>query len=869
MIAIPTRAIDWLRPAAFVLVTIVGLWLLWPVPLGEPPLSKDHTVHLSRAWMWADALARGAPRAYSEIWFFGTPIGEVYPVLGDAIVIAVRTASFGLLDWHTAYALGFTLVFVSQGWVMLRLARACGLGLVGGVVAALLVLGDPGAYREGGWIYTVDYGVWPQALANTMTYLALAEVVLALEADRGPRRRRAIVRAGFAIAAAVLAHQISLPVLVLMGTAVLAVFGVRRRGRFGETVATMSLAFGLGLLLAAWWLVPMLSVRGWMVSYGWLWQPLSWMVEQALRGHLAQGMPIAVTVVIVVGIVAVAIRGSDGSRAIVLGGVMLWLWTAEDTLWELRLDLFDRGFGQMQWQRFLIAAKPALMLAAGALLAQLVAGATAAWRTGGAWRAAAGGLVATSLGLFAWMMHGTIAAADKAQTGTPQVARDPEDPALQADFLALAEDLRARWRDDPDKNWRTTVVAYRNQHWFMDLPVLTGAPLYKQGFTPGDNFVHKPEAGDEAMLDRLGVRYVVTRRRAGVRNASVVATFGQLKLWERKSWRPVRAATTDGTATIDVVRDDPGGDGIEIVVRGASEGERLVFDVAGHPRWQLMHDGVEVPWFEAPAVGDGPDATIEQRRSGELTGGKADGDDGTEPTLVATAAKDGTFTLRYRVWRASDVLTLVMSLAAAFAAGGWWRRRGDDDRVEAFVARLAPRIRPWMVGGLVGAGVVLWLIRTHRGHEAEAMRAVGWIDTGAITAHGVSAGPFKTDMAIRPAVVVTRKRMANKNRASKTPVEHPPVVLRFAGAAGAQLTGWIAIEDDAAKLRGDGKHRVTIEVEGSDVPVFDQSIAHRPGRVRIDEAIATPGADLVVTITSTGEAPPPLGFDLELGARAP
>ena len=42
--------------------------------------------------------------------------GELYPVLGDAMIIAARVLSFGLLDWPAAYALGFTVVFLTQGW---------------------------------------------------------------------------------------------------------------------------------------------------------------------------------------------------------------------------------------------------------------------------------------------------------------------------------------------------------------------------------------------------------------------------------------------------------------------------------------------------------------------------------------------------------------------------------------------------------------------------------------------------------------------------------------------------------------------------------------------------------------------------------
>src|SRR5690606_8777426 len=136
------------------LVTAFSLWLLWPAPLGRMPLSADHTVHLTRIWMLAEQLTSGQLRGWDGTWFFGTPVGELYPVLGDLVVVAIRALSLGALSWPQAYALGFCVVFTAQGWVMLRVGRALGLGPVPGLVAALLVLADVGAYREGGWIYT-------------------------------------------------------------------------------------------------------------------------------------------------------------------------------------------------------------------------------------------------------------------------------------------------------------------------------------------------------------------------------------------------------------------------------------------------------------------------------------------------------------------------------------------------------------------------------------------------------------------------------------------------------------------------------------------------------------------------------------------
>jgi hypothetical protein len=147
------------------------------------------------------------------------------------------------------------------------------------------------------------------------------------------------------------------------------------------------------------------------------------------------------------------------------------------------------------------------------------------------------------------------------------------------------------------------------------------------------------------------------------------------------------------------------------------------------------------------------------------------------------------------------------------------------------------------------------------GLAAERERAVGWLARGQVVrAAHLHPGPLKTDMLVYPAIEVDRRR-------------REPAVLELADVRlGPTLTGWLALDDDAAKSRRDGKHRVSIvaRAKGGDwVTLFDDAVAHRPGRrfFALDtSALEGELADLRVTITSEGQAPPELGFDLDLGA---
>lgn len=853
----------------FALVTAFALWLLWPVPAGHMPLSADHTVHLTRIAMFAEQLGQGRVRGWDTTWFFGTPVGELYPVLGDLVVVAIRALSLGTLSWPQAYALGFTVVFATQGWAMLRVGRALGLGPVPGLVAALWLLADAGAYREGGWLYTVAYGVWPQALATALGWLALGELCIACETEDPAVRRRTVATAALATAAALLAHPMAMTGVAIGVPLLVLALGLRSRAALARTAVIAALGTALGVAAAAWWLWPMLEHKAWMASYGWMWEPLDRMVAQALEGRFGQAMPAAVGTVVGLGLVLLIASGSRTARLVAAVALVQWLLASRDLLWELRLDRLSEGFTHIQYQRFIIAAKPGLLLAAGAGLALLLRAAAAAWRgriaiVGARWgRPIAVGLAAAVVGLSGWMIAGQREAMREHHVGEIQIERMPGDPAFDDEYAALLEWLGAQPREEAGIPWRATVLAGRNLHWFMDAPALTGVRLYKQGFTPGDNFVHKPEAGGDALLDRLRVRYVITAERRSPRGAREVARFGRIRVLERDGWQePV--AWLEGPGALEVLEDDADAGLVRARVSGSSSATRVVFAVAGFPRWELSQDGTPVEWYEVPAVGEGPAVTQGERRAGARRGGKAHGDDGTEPMLIAAVVGDGELVLRYRPRRTQDVLAGIASaLALCVCAVLLWRPRRwtvPTERLDALVRRAAPLGHPLVIGGAVALVLVGAIVKERRGAEEERARAVGWADEGwARLGPHARAGMLKTDMLIRPAVLVDPRRRG-------------PAELVFPGVTlGETLEGWVALDDDAAKLRARGRHTLRVEAVGEGgepVGLGELRLVHRPGRHVLalgTGVLAGQRVDLHVTVESEGESPPPLGFDFALG----
>ncbi|MCH9685640.1 MAG: hypothetical protein K0V04_29685, partial [Deltaproteobacteria bacterium] len=599
----PAWARRLLSALPWLLVTGLGLALLWPVPTGSMPLSADHTVHLTRIELLSDQLAQGQVRGWSTTWFFGTPVGELYPVLGDLVIVVLHALSFGALSWPAAYALGFSLVFLVQGWALLRVGRAMGLGPLPGLVAALLVMADVGAYREGGWMYTVTYGVWPQALATALTWLALAELCVACQTDDPVVRRRRIGTTGLAMGGALLAHPMAMMSFALGGPLLVLTLGVGSRAALRKTTAVALMGAVLGVALAAWWLVPMLQHRAWMASYGWMWMPLDRMAAQAAEGHWTQAMPAAVGAAVGGGLVLLAIFGTRPARLFAAFALVQWLIASRDTLWSLRLDHLSEGFTHLQYQRFLITAKPGLFLAAGACVALLVRAAALAWRRRAAWgKPVAAALGVSALVLAGWMAVGQRDAGREHGVGEVQLQRIPNQPAFDAAYRELIDWMRTTHAEDQGPPYRATVLASRNIHWFMDAPALTGMRIFKQGFTPGDNFVHKPEAGPGLLLDRLRVRYVIATRRRGLRGATEVARFDPIRVLERTDWEQQPIAWVDGPGQVEVLEEDVDGGVVRVKVSGAEAGTRVVFGVAGFPRWELTRQGQPIEWIEVPVV---------------------------------------------------------------------------------------------------------------------------------------------------------------------------------------------------------------------------------------------------------------------------
>jgi hypothetical protein len=550
------------RPAVAVAAIVAATaWLLWPVPLAAP-VSQDHTVHLFRAWhFFTKVLAQGRLTAWSDYWFAGWPAGMDYPPGADFWLAATRLVTLPF-SWETTYAVGFFAMFALTGVALWRCARA--LGPVAALLGALLFLLDRGEYREGGFSYSVHWGVWPQQLAMAALLLGLTWLDEAIATGHTRDLGKAAAAVGWALVChplALVSLCVGLPVVVVAHR-VLAGTPLRRSAARAAGVALM------GYGLAAFFLVPFAARSGWMSAYGDLYRPLGAIALGLLRGDLFAGVPAPLCWLALCGL-GLGIWRRDRT-AVVLGGFALaTLLVASSTVIEA-LEKVSPSFGRIQYQRLVAPAKACLFVLAAWALAPGF-GPRPVRRVGFA-----------SLVLVPLLL---VRAAPPPRVRTASATREAQ---AYREYLDWSRAERARSRDF----YRIAYVAPYNDHFFAAAPVYNDTPAYKVGFTPASNFVHKPDQASRDLYRSLSVKWVVSRGPLRDPTLHLVRRFGPIQVHRFAEYSPQRF-TLFGPGRARAERFET--EHVRLALDGTGGESRVVLHVASFFAWRARLDGREVP----------------------------------------------------------------------------------------------------------------------------------------------------------------------------------------------------------------------------------------------------------------------------------
>ncbi len=569
------RAPSW-APDLCVALGLLALtaYMLGPVALGDRPVDHDHPVHYFRVWeTWAHFLPEGRLLGWSSRWFAGQPANYLYPMGADLWVIGVWLASFGLLSLSQAYAVSLWLFYALLGYAVYRLGRTVG-GRAVGLLAALWMLVDGGAFRAGGWVFTMEWGVWPQTLSVAFATLAVAELPAVMQGDRW----RPVARFGACLGFAILCHPLQLVfALVVVGGAAL-VQALRGEPWVGG-LYRLALGAGLALALAALWLLPFFSAKDFAASYGAPWRSAAELGAGLYDGKLFRGthwFPLAFG--IVGGLSLLRSERWAGRFTAVMIVVLLGVG-ASTFIDELHLPHWLSAARKLQYERFGILLKPFGFVAAGAALV------TAARGLGASTPRAPAALLALLVGvLIAPIAAGGLQSFSKQALDRSLTTHSTR--PLAGARAAIIEWARAQPSSDGVARW--AVFAGDADHRLMDLAAELDAPMLKLGFMPASTFRFKPQARSEAGLRALNVRYTLSSVALKHPWLELREQRGGLWVYENKGWTPEPFEVVEGAGELRLLAFSD--ERIEFEALPGAQG-RLRLNVSHFDRWRATRDG--------------------------------------------------------------------------------------------------------------------------------------------------------------------------------------------------------------------------------------------------------------------------------------
>lgn len=554
--------------------------IAWPLLLGDMPRSQDHTVHLARAWIFTqELLGQGRLTGWSSYWFAGYPAGQLYPPGSDLWLTVFRALHLGLPDWSVTYAHAFLAFLVVGTLAMYWLGvRATSSRLVG-FIAGLFWLVDPGAYREGGWNFTVYWGVWTQVLGQIAAAASLASLDRVLEKN-SPRWAGATAAfLGFSL----LCHPMSAVTLAIMIPAYLAcrwVFGALDRERLAISVGIMI----WGSAIAAWWFLPFLTRGDWTIRVPELWRSMDQAAGGVIDGAVFQNHWPILGVLALVGCVRAAISRRPLMLGLAISAVVLLFLSTSTAFEQLRLEDLSASFGRIIYQRFSIPAKMSWFVLVGFGVLTIVEGLQKAGDSHRSaltrWRAIA---LAGLCGLLCapFTLHGVTAFVGEYSRGVGAIGLASVEPDY-GEYRRFLDWSQRQWQER-DRFYRIAYLQPRNEHFMADAPVYNSTPAYKVGWTPCTTFRLRPESDDPEVLRALSVRYVVSRSAVSGPHVVPEKRFGRIRVYRLRDERPERF-TIVGSGQAEVLQFDE--EHIRISVTGASADTRLKVHVANYADWQ-------------------------------------------------------------------------------------------------------------------------------------------------------------------------------------------------------------------------------------------------------------------------------------------
>ncbi len=674
-------ASSWREHAPLLLALLPALVVALPL-LRETPLSYDHATHLFKGWhFWEEMLPQGRLRGWSYFWAFGFPSDELVPCGGEIWIALFRAATFGQLSWLQTYSLAFAGFLLFKTAANYYFARGFYLGQAAAVACAWISIIDPGGMLEGGWTWHTFWGVWPVSLAMSFAQLSMVR----LERILSGGGVRDVFAAGAWLGAALLTHQMALPMFAIVAPLLVLDHLVRKRKPALADVVRLGLSLGFAVALASFFLVPFLARSRHTQDLGWLGESLPVVTQKFFELSVFQNVPAAIHGVSLLGAWFALRRRSPGALFLAAASALFVVLASGTLLRDLHLERVMPSLIKLEANRFLLIAKLFWFPLGGYALVSLAAPclpSKASWlRLPPAARWAGGAALAGLL------LVGGYVALSAIQKGKNYVGQDER--KHWKDFPALLDWTRQE-RASTDEHYRIAYEMWRGDHLSTIAPVFDHTLMYKVGSTPTQIYDKIPMTHEAQLLEALSVKYLVSSYPLNWPTMELERQFGELWVYRFKRYRPEPFLVL-GAGQAELLEFSP--ERLRIRLSGTSRESRLRIHVASYDRWQATSGGEVLPISTVPALG------IEY------------------PMLMEVPARDGELVLDY-VYRAPDWLGLLLSLGAlpGFALAAWGNRRFQ--LLPRLCAALAGAARPIAWGAaLAGVAAVVYVAAATRSRE--------------------------------------------------------------------------------------------------------------------------------------------------------
>lgn len=569
----------------YLLTTLALLLVAGPIALGRMPITQDHAHHyLATRVFVEDLLWNGHLFGWTERIGAGLPFGDVY---GTAIYLTtglLSGLSFGLIPFSFSYCFGILIVWLVPVLTVVAWTRRLCPGWVAPTLAGAAFLFDVGADREGGWVYAMFHGVWPQTFATGMWLLAMLTLLRLAENPRARRLGTAVLVTGFAF----WAHPINLLNLMVSLPLLLLVVGVSA-SRDGQPsfrgVLWLVVACGLAGVLGFVWVSHVLAAAGDLTQHYVYWKSLIEVARDLWSGIPFENANVIVGVLGLVGLVA-AVRGRHHHVLTLVLLVAFLVVGTMDVFLDLDLGLWDSN-PLIMYRRFATTAKPLWYALAGLGLGTAVHGVAQLGRPH-----------QTSVGLRRVMLCALAPLVWSLLVALPVLVPGPIGRTLTADNAGLAADLdklrgvlreqRVQLGDRPARvaYWRDGVGDYE-----LIAVADTGFGYVSTERPPCQAYARFNSGRNLDTMRWLGTSVLIARQAQKNPGLESIGRFGQFLAYRVKE-HATYPVELKGEGAVEVLRWEPMARRLEL--RDVDSKSQLILGFPPYRKWHATLNGREV-----------------------------------------------------------------------------------------------------------------------------------------------------------------------------------------------------------------------------------------------------------------------------------